>query len=659
MAWKGYDCRGMSDLIEAILVYILQAHSSENEALFVVLVACVVSIWSLRSEQSRQSSSSSIWLCLAFGALCSLNHGLLRWTFFGLSIGCALLHWSLRRGVNSSPSLARTPLALLSILALGVITFLLFYRLVPNFEIPLVWEGAVILSFLQEVTNLKISDAFFVRLLWTEGLLSEGDYSLLYGFPTALLLSLHSSLLSLRIVSVICFLAAATLIGVFGKRYATASVGVASCVVFGLNELGLVFGRYGSSIAATLLSIVVALICCANAVARPTWYRIAFAGLALYVATLGYAPGRLIVLVLIVMTLYGLYSNKGISRLRLLSLSALLCFGVVAVFLIQHRFHRSEVYASARHEQFFKLFGSGLWPDRLLPKWRAFQKESRQPQLADYLDFGRELLVTTTLPQLRDLTLPFERAPNLRREFIADPLYLELYSPYLFPFLIIGFLRSRSYLSTWNTQTLTVWALASFIPILFTNRVDSYRTCMALIPFSVWIAIGFTETLNEIRKAQFPAFATPFVICAALTGITASRVNALSFPNTTSTKTDLLIESLEPRFISKSIIAVEAQEFRASAQTQLLLLGRQQRGLPLPKEVISAGKYRALLSRDPSDVELRERTLKEMVNILETGAAVILAPHVAMAATIQRLESKGYKAYPAPVLGDSVVVVLK
>jgi hypothetical protein len=182
---------------------------------------------------------------------------------------------------------------------------------------------------------------------------------------------------------------------------------------------------------------------------------------------------------------------------------------------------------------------------------------------------------------------------------------------------------------------------------------------MALIPFSVWIAIGITESLNELRKAQFPAFATPVVICAALAGITASRVNALSFPNTTSTKTDLLIESLEPRFISKSIIAVEAQEFRASAQTQLLLLGRQQRGLPLPKEVISAGKYRALLSRDPSDVELRERTLKEMVNILETGAAVIVAPHVAMAATIQRLESEGYKAYPAPVLGDSVVVVLK
>lgn len=649
----------MTDFFSLIVSRVSALQSSEKGAVCVLIMACVGLLWGMRSPQARSSGSPSLWLCLLFGSLCSLTDGPIRWTYLGLSVGCALAHWVSRKGERSDLPTSQATLSIFLGAGLAATTYLLCHRLVPNLKIPLVWEGAVILSFLPEVRDLKVFDAFFSRLLWTEGLLSEGDYSLLYGFPTALLLSTHSSLLSLRIFSVIFFLATALLLGVFCRRYAHPLLGVTACVVFGLNQLGLIFGRYGSSVAATLFSLVTALGCCASSVSHPTLPRVFAAGGALYVATLGYAPARLIVLALIGLTLLGLCYNTRVSRARHIALSALLCGGVVFVFLIQHHFDRTGVYASARNEQFFKLFGSGLWPDPIIPKWRTFKLEGRPPQLSDYIDFGRELLVTTTLPQLKDLTLPFGRAPGAWREFTADPLYLELYASYLFPFLVLGALMSYSYLSRWTTATLWVWTFVALAPLLFTNRVDSYRASTALIPFSIWIAIGVTETIRELRDTRLPGVVTGFIACAAILGTTALQLPTLSVPNVTPTTTDLLIATLEPRFISNSIVAVEAQEFRSSAQTQLLTLGRQQRGLPIPAEILSAGKYQALISKREADSDLRERVLKDMVTTLERGATVILAPRAQMDPIIQRLGSQGFKAYPSPVLGDTVVLMLK
>lgn len=649
----------MPDFVNAISPYILSAGSSQRGALILLTIACFGLLWGLRGRASRASGSASLWLCLAFGSLCSLTDGPARWMSCGLSVGSAFIHWKTRTGEVPELPVSRVTASLIFSLGLSLTAFFLLHQLVPNYRVPLVWEGTVIRSFMLELQDFDISNAFLKRLLWTEGLLSEGDHALLYGFPTVTILHAYSSLLSARIVSVALFLAATFLMAVFCKRHAHIAVGVAACVVFGLNELGLIFGRYGSSIAATLFSLVVALLCCANVVIRPTFPRIAVSGMALYVATLGYAPARLIVLVLIGMTLFGLYNNKRVSRLRLLTLSAVLCVCVVSVFLIQRHYGRSNFFLSARNEQFFRLFGSGLWPDDMLPKWRAFQQQQRVPDLSDYLDFGQELLMKTTVPQLRDLILPFGRAPSIWREFSADPLFLELYVPYLFPFLIMGALQSSSYLSRWTNQTLWIWSFSALVPIIFTNRVDSYRASMALIPFSIWIAVGVTETVRELRTTRLPGLITGLLVYGAIAGTAASLFGSLALTNVTPTTTDHTIESLEPRFINGSIIAVEAQEFRGAAQTQLLLLGRKQRGVPVPSEVLSAGKYNALMSRSQSDRELQDKTIEDMARTLEGGAVVIIAPRAEMDPAIQRLGALGFKAYPSPTLGDRFAIIIK
>jgi hypothetical protein len=648
----------MLDRIKAVISYIAHGDSLTNGALFVLSLGAIGALWGIRNSRSRKEMSPSLYLALGFGSLCSLTDGMLRWIAFGLAILSAISHWVSHRGESSRPPPSKTATYLFSGLGLLAVAFLLFYRLVPNFRIPLVWEGTVIHSFIIEMQNFTVPEALLRRSLWSEGLLSEGDASLLYGFPTLLLLSVHSSLFSLRIFSVIFFLTAALLIGFFCKRFAHAGVGAIACAVFGLNELGLVFGRYGSSIAATLFSVVVAFCCCAMTVTRPTLLRVGIAVIALFIATLGYAPARLIVLALIVMTLVGLYSHTSISRFRYLVLTTVFCLGVGSVFLVQRHFSHSQLFVSARQEQFFKLFYSGMWPDPLLPKWRAFKEETREPLLVDYLSFGSELVLNTTLPQLLDLTLPFDQAPAKKREFSADPLFLELYAPYLVPFLFIGILMSSTYFPPWVTQTLLVWCVAGLAPVLLTNRADSYRTSMALIPLSLWIAVGITETLNEFRKTLFPAPLMGAILCGALVATTTSRMHALSVPHVLPTPSDRLIESLQPRFINKAILAVEEQEFRRAAQSQLLLLRRQQQGLPIPKEILSAGKYQALTSSAESAAELHEQILVEITKTLESGSAVVLGPRAKMETAIREITARVSEVSPT-LREDGAVVILK
>jgi hypothetical protein len=299
-----------------------------------------------------------------------------------------------------------------------------------------------------------------------------------------------------------------------------------------------------------------------------------------------------------------------------------------------------------------------MWPEPLIPEGRAFLLEKRKPGLNDYLNLGSALLVTTTVPQLRQLILPFDRTANSRRQFMSDPLQLELYAPYLFPFLVLGFFSSRWHLSQWSVRTLVLWTTATLIPILFTNRVDSYRAVMALLPFSIWIAIGITETLSELRKTRFPNAVIALITCGAVLGLTAFLSNNLSRPNVTSSLTNLLLESLAPRFIDRSVIAVEPQDFRRQAETQLLLLRRTQRGLPVPSTIIPKSAYQSLSSSTDMDAARRERTISTMLKALESGAAVIVAPRTQMDSVIQRLLSHGYKTYPSPVSEQDVAIVL-
>lgn len=615
-----------------------------NGALVVFVISVAGLTWAALRRLRPEAPSISLWCTLAFGSLALVTFDYLRWIGVVLSIGSALTYWhSTQRSTDHAPTSTRFTLLFFSASSYLAIAFLLLYRLVPNYSIPLVWEGTVILNYLTELQTFDVGKALGARLLWAEGLFSEGDLSLLYGFPTALLLTIHSSLLSLRIFSVVYCLGAAALLALICRRFSNCHISATVVAIFGLNELILIFGRYGSSIAGTIFGILVALLACGSLVARPSVLRALWALAALFVATLGYAPARLVVVLLVAGTIIGILVHRTIAQRTKILVIGVFCSGALLCGGMQKSFGRLDAFASARQEQVFYLFVSGTWPEQLTEQWENFKAENRPPTPSDYISFTKNLISSTTLHELQTLLSPFTKASPLSRHFYSDPIFLELYAPYLFPFLILGSLMCARRSSRWFQGIMIGWVAVSTVPILLTNRVDSYRASMLLVPFSVWIAVGISEVVSELRRIKFPAPLLVIVLTGSLCAIAVSRVEQLSAQDVQPALTDTIIESLEPRFLHQAIIGVEGQGFRSAAQTKLLLLRRHQQRVPAPARVLPLKEYESLLSN--GDVDARRQTLDHISSALSQGAFAVLGPRSQMKETLSQLQQQGYRVY--------------
>jgi hypothetical protein len=427
--------------------------------------------------------------------------------------------------------------------------------------------------------------------------------------------------------------------------------------VFGLNELMLFFGRYGSSIAGTIFGIIIALLSCGSLVARPSLPRTFFALLALFVATLGYAPARLVVLLLVGCTLVGVLFHRTISTRTKYLVTGTLCAGILLCAGIQRSYGRLDAFSSARQEQFFYLFISGQWPDSMQEQWLRFKTENRPPTMADYLSFSQTLISSNTSHDLTTILSPFTKAPELKRHFYSDPLFLELYAPYLTPFLMLGFLMCSQRSSRWFQGVMVGWVLVSTIPILLTNRADSYRASMLLIPLSVWMAVGISEVIGELRKMRFPSPLLVLVLCGSLSALAISRVDQLSIPNVQPTLTDSIIESLEPRFLHQAIIGVEPQDFRSEAQTGLKLLRRHQQQAPAPDRILPLKQYESLLSN--GDPQLRRLTVEEISTALSRRSFAVLGPRALMSETLAQLQQMGFNVYTTTFKSQEYALVGK
>lgn len=636
--------------------------SSVSGSLLLLLVSLVALLWGLRSSASRRITNPPLWISLASGALSLLTLGALQW------ISCTLC---LLSGITYSLSCEKTApqqqvhlsrRATVALYFIGSISILLLLlaNLSLNLDRPLVWESVVASSFIAELQDFSIVAVLGKRLLWSEGLLSEGNLSLPYGLPTALLLNVSSSLFSARIVSVILFLATALLLGLICRRFMSHAVGVTTLFAFGLNEVGLTFGRYGSSIAATLFSVSLALWCCARCVAQPTVWRVFLVLAALYLATLGYAPGRLITLLLLGWTTVGILNHHGAAQRTRFLLTGILCSGVMVMLFTQHHFGRVNSFVSARGEQFLLMFESRMWPDEMLPLWEEFLKEKRPPEFSDYVRLGSALIQKTTGPQLLELASPFHQAKVSARLFYADPLHQDLYAPCLFPFLVLGILLSRKRCSRWWFWMLLSWVATATAPVLLTNRVDAYRTCMLLIPIAIYIALGISEAYREARKSEISAWVAGALACCAVVITTESRLDALSEKELPRTLTDRVIEQLDSTIIDQSIVAAEEQEFRGRAQTQLLLRQRKQKGLPCPAKVLSEEELRVLagFALYFDDDQGRE-VVDKLRGALDSGASVILDSSLLTTKLLSKLGGERIKQSQSPLFGDWIVILKK
>ena len=402
----------------------------------------------------------------------------------------------------------------------GTLASFAFYRLGNYTGTALTWESPVIADLLTELqTEGLLLTSFTQRLRWNDGVLSGGANSMVFGFPALVALRYVSADFWLfRLPAAIAFLGACLAFFLVTRRIFGLVAATAVLAVFGLNQLVLIYARYGTSAAGSLCALLCALLLCVRLVQtqKIVWAPLAIA--CLYLATLGYAPARVPVFLLTFMTPLGVILNTEFSLRRRIAASGAFTLALVPVLLFQLQSQSIDSYFAARGEQLFGMLLTKYWPDEI----RSLQTVSLATQPltpGEAIGVGIELMRQVTGPQLISLIDPLApglpgTASPLLQPFHGDPLFLKVITPALAPFVFLGLcgcLRSRH---RWLSTTLLLWLASCCVSVLLSNRVDDHRLLFAIIPLSLWAAVGISLFVRAYRI--FSLNYTTIAICAAL-----------------------------------------------------------------------------------------------------------------------------------------------
>ncbi len=364
------------------------------------------------------------------------------------------------------------------------------------------------------------------RLLWQQGLLSSSGDSLLYGLPTFLLLSGHDATVwSLRIVAALLALASLALCWAVTRRFFGGEAGAGAALLWLLAPPFLFYGRYATSVTAMWVALWLAVGAVLALLSRPSPAGAVLAGLALYVATLQYAPGRTVVVALLALAVVALPLAPG-SRLARTGAAALLAVLVAAALLVNARNDRIFNFYNARGEQ---ILGFRHHPD----VFEGYLGRPVETRLLPWTEMpGLALRVArTNLPAYQDLVAPVAPLPGGGEAFSQDPPRLPLVVRTSLPLALWGLmlsLRKGEGTAGRSAGLLAVFLLAS-LPLLLTNRVDVARAG-GLLPFLViWGGRGGADLLTRVARASgrpVAAAAALLVVRGSAAGVTSATVPA-------------------------------------------------------------------------------------------------------------------------------------
>lgn len=400
---------------------------------------------------------------------------------------------------------------------------LLSWRLTTFASSTLVWESPVTEGF-GEAFHADIGVARYAlrNLVWNEGLVSNGQNSLLYGAPTyALMRWLGFSTLSLRICAVMAGLLFVAAMWAFARRhFGYAFAGVAALVT-ALSTYMLFYGKYGTSLAATLLLCTVAAVA-AGALARaeaPAWWLGPLAGLAFFLATLHYSTGRLVVVVLLLSLIPSLLRALRRRLWRLLLTFAGLVVVIAAVVVAQFALGGQSSFFHARGEQLLTMLEQPDYVREFLTRdvpaftavktWAVRHRFLRdlpnaalrgpngrvstdQLTLADKFEVAFKVLAVT-VPQCNLLLSPFEMIEASEQLIFDDPPSIKPYFAPLAAFTLLGLAISVRTFWKWEHAVLLGWFGITVLPVLFTTRLDAHRILLSAVPLIVWTAAGAVE----------------------------------------------------------------------------------------------------------------------------------------------------------------------
>lgn len=409
------------------------------------------------------------------------------------------------------------------LLILSTLAFFIFYRLGTYSTHALTWEGSVVNGLANKFNSgISLVDLFRQQLQWQTGTLSSGDDTLLFGVPAlAITQYFWPSLTLLRAISAIYFLASVVIFGLFLRRWFGRTAGVIGLVTLGLNLAALFYARYASSVAGALCALMLALAICCYLVKKLSYFAAVLAPIALFLATLGYAPARMPVVVLTVCSIVGIFVVKGFRISRRILVGAIFIAGVCLTIYFEDLHGRLSVFSDGRGEQFFAMVQGGDFPEPV-NKLNVFSGGPRSALTpGEKIGIGIELARQVTGGQLLGQLIPFSEERYVDPAwyfFDSDPPFMKLISPVLWPFLVIGVIRLFSAREWWLNSVLWGWLLVSSAGLLLTNRADTHRALFLVVPLCIWCVVGITEFLKIFVRLGFGRAIVPLAALLLVVG---------------------------------------------------------------------------------------------------------------------------------------------
>ena len=522
------------------------------------------------------------------------------------------------------------------LLAAGAIAAVFLFRELGTYAgTMMVWEPSVLSGFGDALRDrVGVARYFWHTLLWSEGLVSNGDESLLYGGPTyALLKWAGVSLLNLRVVSAV--LAWLCLPAVFwtARKFGGAFVATAAAVLMACSVPLVYYGRYGTSLAGSLLGVIVAIGCCWLFLEERggKWWGGLLCGVALFVATLGYSPARLGALLLCGVVAGALLVRwRRIDRGRLLGIVALVAAlgGALALQVMNQTEGR---FLSARGEQVFTM----MEHRDVVREYLGKPISPSDMTAAERLELMRHLLGKRLHEYLPLLGQPLLGETTVENVLGGDPPVMPFFYGPLLPFLLWGLAISLFRLRSLHHQTMVGLFLAESLPLLLTTRVDAHRALLLLIPLVFWAAVGLREGAKVMGFAGVPRYWQHALVVGLVVTAALANADAVYYPNRPP--------HLAGQVLSKEITSTPGPvvlgatiDQREVGEADLALIERMRRtpadrGSLLPESILRA------LEDNPSPAPQVIEELKPMI----TGGTLILAPAGSFAAAAAGLARSG------------------
>ncbi|MCG3192645.1 MAG: hypothetical protein DIJKHBIC_01892 [Thermoanaerobaculia bacterium] len=508
----------------------------------------------------------------------------------------------------------------------------------------LVWEPAV-LEGLEDafLARQSIPSYLLKTLTWDDGLVSKGDWSLLYGAPAyALLTTLGFNAVSLRLPAVIAALLTLAAAGWLGRRLLGPGGALALASVLALSPGFLYYGRYGTSLAATTLTVLLAAGLTILFLEATDRYlpRALLLAASMALATLHYAPGRLAVLFLVFFLPVGVLLGPREERAAKFRALAVLVLCLAAFWGAQKLAGRSQSFLMARGEQVFNFFTDPTYISGYLGRAVAPDKLTAADKLtiAKNVAFGR-------LPELVRVLSP-SLTPAQPMDLIgSDPPRVPFLPLPLLLLALVGFARSmRHPLKPRHLIPVGV-VIALSGPVLLTTRVDAHRLSLMVIPIGLWAAEAAVVLWHSLPR--LPGGILALAIFGAGVPYVTRPLHRLERPGTLP-----LASSLDAAIdrAGRPVMLAIAADHTVVGLSQLKVLELERRAR-LEKRTSGPGvptllPERVLLLLRQGGREGKENVAEELVAILST-APVLLGPMQEFGAIGEVLRKAGLESTPA------------